>query len=382
MRQQLKSDLDITLSLIDSEIIQNIDSLDRPGLMSGKMGVCLFLFHRYQNTKREVFLEKLEVLLSDVFHDLSDGKVNMTLADGLSGILWGINYLEKKQVLEETNVLSNELKEALSKFIENELNIMNWDYLHGGLGGFLAMDRKQNDFKKKIVKILDETKTEHSDFIYWKSLKYGNDINLGLSHGQTSILYFLQKIIISGVSNEKTALKLLKGSCYYILDKMNKDYNSEYLFDSFVSVTQKSRLAWCYGDLSIGYMLLSASKLLKDENIEKKAISILLHTTKRRTLEDTMIIDSCICHGTTGLVLLYNKLFNMTEMECFKESSDFWLANTIKIINEKELMFYRRVEDIWANDYSLLEGLSGVGLALSSLKTNTNHEWTSCLLLN
>jgi hypothetical protein len=67
---------------------------------------------------------------------------------------------------------------------------------------------------------------------------------------------------------------------------------------------------------------------------------------------------------------LYNKIFLDTNDTIFSKSSNYWLDETLKLVN--------------CNDYQnmgLLDGLSGVGLMFLEILSEEKMNWDSSLLL-
>ena len=156
--------------------------------------------------------------------------------------------------------------------------------------------------------------------------------------------------------------------------------------ENIKNVTNTSRLAWCYGDLSSAYVLLEAAQTLNDSSSYNKAISIAIQTTKRKTLEETSVIDAGICHGSSGLALMYILLHRKTKIQDFQDAADFWIQDTLdKAIHEDGLAGFKAWQGQeyggWINEYGLLEGVAGIGLVLLTYLNPEIPAWYRCLLL-
>lgn len=371
-----------TLQKIDSRLNEIYSKNPLPGLLTGEMGVAIYNALQYKITQNESYQQNLEKLFSSVIEKTNNAEVSMTFADGFSGIFWAINYLEELEIIEKDEITdSKEIHHLLQSFIKNEIAVKNWDYLHGGLGAQLALQQVNPISLGEIPDLLESIKSSEGEFIFWEGKEYGDRINLSLSHGQISILYFLIQSY-SFTKAEKARDQLVR-VCNFYLDQMYDIEHSEYLFESFYKEKMASRLAWCYGDLTIGYMLYQAAMVLNDTHLEKKSIDILIHTTKRTNLEETLAIDASICHGTAGIALVYLETYKLTNLDIFQNAANFWMDETIRLLNENDYKFYDRYSDSWHNNDSLLEGLSGIGLVMLSFLDHPefDHRWSNILLL-
>ena len=195
---------------------------------------------------------------------------------------------------------------------------------------------------------------------------------------------------VTDSSSKDKAKTILEQSVKFILS--NKLDNKESIFPSICEIVDdekqiSSRLAWCYGDLGISIALWQAGDALKDESIKQDAIDICLHTIKRKTKEETKVVDAGICHGSSGIALIYNRMYFYTGIKEFKEAANYWIRETLNLATFKDgLAGYKSYQSEqtggWKNDYSLLEGVSGIGLALLSHISNEEPYWDRCLLLS
>ena len=68
----------------------------------------------------------------------------------------------------------------------------------------------------------------------------------------------------------------------------------------------------------------------------------------------------------------------------FKEATDFWMEQTLNFSDHEDGLagFKTYMQGEWIGDYSLLTGISGVGLVLISYITDDLQEWDEMLLLS
>ena len=90
-------------------------------------------------------------------------------------------------------------------------------------------------------------------------------------------------------------------------------------------------MAWCYGDLGIGMAIWQAGKVLKKTEWKEAGLTILLQYTKRRNLFDNYVQDEEICHGTSGIVMIFRRMFLETNRNEFAEATQYWLHRTLQL---------------------------------------------------
>lgn len=102
---------------ITNQIISKSAAVFDSGLLSGKMGLIMYLFHYSKYSDNKLYADFAELLIDDIFEDIHD-KMSFTLDKGLSGIGWGIEYILKNNFVEGDSI---EILEDIDK------QIMKWD---------------------------------------------------------------------------------------------------------------------------------------------------------------------------------------------------------------------------------------------------------------
>jgi lantibiotic biosynthesis protein len=380
------------------------------GLFSGAAGIVLFLYSFLEifddndiNTLAKETLEKSTNIINN----------NNTTPDysvGISGWAWVLKYFEKKEVISKNDLgFLKDLDVFLYNNMITYLKTKDYDYLSAASGICLyfikcyEIDRENTNFVQYInqyIDIMDEISESNEKKIYrWKSKILVNRIgakkevyNLGISHGMASLIAIFSKILKLGINEIKTK-KMLNGTIKYILNNSQSydiygSHFSSYVFEDQQKIEAHSRLAWCYGDLGIAVALFQASQVLNNKGLEKFSIEVLIHNCERRNLEKEIVWDAGLCHGTAGIAHIFNRMYRNTQIEQFKETSNFWINETLKMAKfEDGLAGYKRrhfenSEFIWVNEYGVLEGIAGIGLALISSINYSEPNWDECLLLS
>jgi lantibiotic modifying enzyme len=386
------------VQLLD-DIYDSLDSYapNMMSLMTGESGVALFRYH-YLKFKGRIdkdvqFAESLQQMA-----ETSIGFEYPTFANGKPGVNWFFAYLGNSGVLDDEDVATlTDDKHILSQKAIEHLHNDNCDFLHGavGIAYYLLYDKQQTGiaFYETIFNLLDSLRLKCDDPTVVPNLdmKTGklipDEVNMGLAHGIPSIIKFCIQCYKQKVC-PKQARKLAYDLINFMINHTNSDISKGF-FPAYASLKEQedrpSRLAWCYGDLGAAFILYQAGIVFKDDNTRDFALTILLHSTKNRTPEDTRVTDAFFCHGSSGIAYIYNKMWHYTHNPIFKETRDHWIRMTLDLRVHKDgvagYKHYDTIANKWDNQYGMLEGVSGIGLALLSCITN-DFSWDYCLMLN
>ncbi|MDR0604711.1 MAG: hypothetical protein LBG80_10450 [Bacteroidales bacterium] len=355
------------------------------GLFSGSAGIALFLFYYSRYKKNEYFADKAMGLLS---YSISKKEENLyhPFCGGISGICWCIQHLICEGFIDDENI---EIIKAFDRYLCDQVayhsSVGNYDFLHGTIGTALyLLKRSKTPFVRQttenMVNTLYHSKIEDNGNYYWKS-KIGNDINICISHGISSICIYLCKVFEANISKSTTQDLAKKSASFLINQEINLD-NRISMFPSFNKLSDPlhSRLGWCYGDLGIGISIWHYATIFNDELMKEKAMEIFMFSSKRKKLGENYVFDAGICHGTAGIAQIYKKVFLHTKQVEFKETAMFWLEQTLLMSKYSDgVVGYKANEK--GNTLDLLNGIAGIGLVFLSFLTNEDTNWDECLLL-
>jgi len=394
-----RTEIESKLSQIEEILISQKEAFESgQGLMGGKLGIALFFLYYAKMTNRQKPYDFGLELISKVFDDINNGFNFHTHASGLAGIGTSLTLLTEADLLDaDLNEILDGLDEYLYTLMIFEIQNGNYDFLHGSVGlALYFLKRKTNDSKKylaEFIKELDKIATKDEEGIRWISEidreKHTNGYNLSLSHGLSSIIIFLSKVYSAGIVKDKTS-ELLSGSVKYLLNQQQDTSKSISNFPSWVCETEPSaysRLAWCYGDLGIGTALYVLGLNANNEDWKGKGIEVVLHSTKRRDGKVTGVVDAGICHGAAGNAHIYNRMYNYTHRNEFKEAAMYWFEQTLQMAKFDDGLAGYKVwktpeQGGFQNEYGFLEGIAGIGLAFISAISNIEPKWDECLFLS
>ncbi len=377
------------------------------GVLSGVSGIALFQFYYSKLLDDDTYAEIGAETITEAIELINKGFSYPTFCTGIAGACWVLELLKEEGFIAlEDDFLSAELDVFLLEVMKSDIQEENYDFLHGAMGyGFYFFKRYQNTtsehlkdkykvYISKLIKALRHSSISCDQGVWWKSVlseeKNLVGCNLGLSHGVSSIINFLSRLVVYEDFYEE-AHKLLSHTVAYILSCKNIDKSCVSSFPNWFvykgEINANSRLAWCYGDLGIGISLLRAGEVLKDDYLYNEAIAILKHSTKRRDIEEAGIVDAGLCHGAYGVFHIYSYLYKKTKIEIFKETSVFWAQQALDMGVHKNgfagyLVFKGTEKEKYKPEVNLLEGIAGIGLAIISHLAPFDTKWDECLLIS
>jgi len=361
-------------------------------LFSGRLGVSLFYFF-YSNIDKKNISEEiaLKIFLEEQ-ERLKRYQNSNNFAYQLQWFLWYSFYLNKNGFIHFGIENIDDIKLIIEGKFKNHFVDKNYDLFYGAIGTGLVLQYicERENFVNTFYNFFQSFKETHNDMTTWKrkTLTSGiEDYNYGLAHGIPSIILFLNKLYLLSPSKYIEQC-ILESSKHLVSVKQNVDEIGSF-FPTTISkdyINQRSRLAWCYGDLGCGYSLLVSAQSLNNKELYSLAMEILKHSASRKDPKQNMVYDLGICHGSSGLVLFFDRLYRITNDEVFKEASNYWLDLTVNsillsggIANVKTW----RADEFGGSykDFGFLNGLTGIGLVLLSAVANIDTSWDECLLL-
>ncbi len=393
MNNELKNRLENKLKEIAEFLLSDQNTNTEIGALEGIAGNALFHFYYgdYKSDKRHT--EKGAEIITEAFTRIENGYTFPTFCDGIAGACWVLELLKQEQFVElEEDIITEDVDTYLFEKMKSFIDDHNFDFLHGAIGiGMYYLKRYQNtdsniyvEYLAILIDAIIATALKEGDTIKWESkIKSGDytaiGCNLGLAHGIPSIIFFLSKLAFHKVFVSKV-IGVLEPASKYLLSCKFKDEGITASFPNWIINEQPnanySRLAWCYGDLGIGVSLLRAAEVIKNEELSKEAIRILEKTSKRRNLEETKIRDIGLCHGSFGVMNIYNLISNVTVNDILQDATTYWAKEALDmtISNNENTDFTQR-------EINILDGAPGVGLAILSYLDKDETIWEEVLLI-
>jgi lantibiotic modifying enzyme len=378
-------------------VIRHYDNNDI-GLFTGASGFCLFYAKLYEYTRSEIYLDQCHRWVDFIIHRFTQQEdLQMSFCRGVTGILWLIEYLKKKDLLSADDFFYADIEKVIYKTGLTQLGTGYYDFLHGS-GGAVMFALKRAPTKESVlfleswVQALDKCKIEDEFGIKWVDVidpsGRKDAYNLGLAHGTPSIINLLARINGLGIAKQKTYDLILPATNWLIRGKL-EDKNPVSLYPSRIigegKRSEASKLAWCYGDLGIAWSLLMVGSQFDNPGWKREGLAAVEAVTNRIEALSNPNLDAGFCHGTAGIAHLFKKLHAATGQEACFERYLFWLGHTLDqarfVGGPASYKFYNGTSDTWVNELGMLTGLSGVGMVLLSY-LNPDTSWDECFLLS
>jgi lantibiotic modifying enzyme len=322
------------------------------------------------------------------------------ISSGLGGVCWLLDICRKESFIEQdVNEIFPKIDLTLSNWISETIKLGNLDYLHGAIGTFIYLLHryKDNNIEAAVIeKLMDELLTtfirieDGGYFPFYSNLEQKiipEICNLGLSHGIMSIIYAIAFAGQLGV--RKTQATIVLKEVFKLIDVIisnninEKNYQFPFSYDLKTKRPNSGgRIAWCYGDFGNSISILKAGEFLGQPALRTFAQD-LCSKSLASTIEEQGIVDSGLCHGLTGAISILDFWYRKTDKSLFLEYKNSYMNRYLQGFPNQN--FHRNSFDPktgYAPNYTMLEGISGIGLSLLSELDTNKHYWKQLFLLD
>lgn len=380
-----------------------------PSLAVGHAGIALLYGYAYLAFPSEQhFYDLTQQHLERAVELLETTHSNPWLFTGFSGVAWTVDHLQHIGLIQEGEDFNESVDQALWDFLSTEPWRGLPELISGIAGiGLYALDRhgkgRGQEIVARVVDILFQKAEQTPHGLTWfdtpellhpitRELYPRGLFNLGVAHGVPGVIGFLAMALSQGHAHARA---LLDSSISWLLSCRDPHENGSLFGTGFGRLEKPnpfgSRLTWCYGDLGIALVLLLAARLTQDSILEAEAMVMVKACATRHTPEKG-IIDGCICHGAFGNAHLFCRLFQATGDEaCLTRAVDFYhmgLDMRRETLEAGGFLTYRppqpgeSTREPWIALPGLLEGSTGVGLALLAATTHVEPCWDRHLFVH
>lgn len=315
------------------------------------------------------------------------------LLTGFTGLAWLAEHFRTRKWSRHQDP-----NQEIDKYLESKINLNCKPASQLGLYGLAddwvgygiyALERwphgRSPIILEKLIKLLEKKATYSANGVAWyttkksllpfeknkKNIKSGN-YNLGVAHGLGGVIGFLTEILKREIEQDTTEV-LLRNSIKWLISQDDGKHFGYYVPKMSYKIKRKPRLGWCYGDLGLSLLLLNAARILKDTDIEKKAVAI----GKRACLftpSNIDIKDAYLCHGTSSAFHIFNRLYQKTGDLQFLNNALMWHNETLPLIEDRKNPIHQ--------DFDLVMGTSGIGLTLLAGISHVEPTWDRLLMLS
>lgn len=348
-------------------------------LISGDIARVLFLSHFAKKTNDNDIRQFSLKLVDEIQSQLQNRQLSFNYGNGLTGILCGLKAIELLDIGYEFLFDIEDIILQVEKEIDIKIRNGSYEFLYGAIGLIQLLSFfNENELIELAIKKMCNSKIQRGKSVYWTSynrLTYEtNYIDLGLSHGMASILNILGRY--NGMRSKLNHSEELLMGLYTFYKEIENPEGFLSRFPCGISnklTNSKSRLAWCYGDPGIGISFLNAGMQSKLKELEEYGVKILLRASSRRDSYENGVKDPFLCHGSSGLAIIFLNAYKKTGIQKFYEAANFWLYHSLSSFDDKNIDNF---------SIGLLGGLVGIGLVQLSFESKENLPWERLLLLN
>jgi lantibiotic modifying enzyme len=373
-----------------------------PSLSRGDAGLAVMFAYLSQSTDdarcEELAIERLEASIA-VF---AQQPFHPALFSGMTGAAWALAHLSDAEDRADDDMFTM-VDERLRRLLAANSPLDEYDLINGLVGiGVYALERLPSriaaGFLARIVEILGDRAVETAGGLTWRTPKarwqacererpHELHANLGVAHGVPGIIGLLAHTALQGVKTDQCC-SLLEGAVPWLLDQqLPTSAVGRFAYaTSSPGEPTPARLAWCYGDLGIAPVLLTASKATGNIAWRHEAVELGL-VAGARSLESSGVQDPGLCHGAAGAGHIFNRLYQATGHPTLLAAARRWFGEALSQWNMRPgiggfsaLARGADGEAEWVDDVGLLEGAAGVALALQAATTSVEPKWDRMLL--
>jgi lantibiotic modifying enzyme len=392
------------------EILHTISSgfhameMNKIDVMYGTSGFILFYCYCNKFSETNIHEPAIEELVRKTFSVIDDfPEYDLSLGKGITGVAWHFQHLINNGFFEaDFEEIFSEICADLENYSKTELDMGNYDYLLGGLGYMLLiLDSNLADKEKyePYIKVCLEQLNKLSvpvgaGQVTWslkRKLKNFNELdtifNLGLSHGVPGIIIILGLIYEKFDAYKENCRLLIESAINWMLSTKTPEQRSDYP-DSIINgqSTGNSTLRWCYGDLGIGMSFYLTGLRLANEDWQREGIETISKCARRIKKEIAVIPDSHLCHGVAGVGHIFNRAYQYTQLEEFKEAAIFCFDTVLSRVlynDDKNVIFLADKGDFGLVPFGgVMEGSTGIALTLLAAISAIEPKWDRLFLLS
>lgn len=389
---------------IEHGLVELMPSDQELGLADGKAGQALFFSYLAAAHQGSDAADHALAALGESIDALGTAYPLPSLYGGFCGVGWAVEHLTREH-FESDGDLCTEIDEALRTLLSSPGPRLKYELINGLSGfGLYLLERLPSsgaaELLSRLFDHLEATSEESETGTTWftvpdwlpssqRDWMPEGGYNLGVAHGVPGVIGFLAAARREGVEDPRVA-RLAEGTIQWVLAQ-RRQAGDRSMFPSAIIPGKDpapARTAWCYGDLGIAAVLLSAARSFGRQDWEVEALS-LARLAARRPAESFRAVDACLCHGTAGIAHMFNRLYQATGDPEIREAAQTWYRHALGMRRPGEGLggFLGWVatgpgDGRWQAETGFLAGAAGIGLALLAAATDVEPSWDRVMLLS
>lgn len=373
-------------------------------LHSGAAGNALFFAQLARANGRERDRDTALASIDRATEALARDPMNETFFAGFTGVAWADQQLADLlfEVDDDDGEASDEIDDAVTRRLDASPYMGHFDLVSGLVGlGVYALARRHRA-PALIERVLDRlatlAETGPGTATWFTPARLLSDHererapsgfhNLGLAHGVPGVVALLGHAVTAGHGGSR-AEGLLRGAIAWLLAQ-ELPAGAPALFPWWSAAGHEprpARAAWCYGDPGIAVALSIAAHATGNPDHRAAAMRIARFAAQR-PLESCMVADAGLCHGTAGLMHMFNRLWQATGDETCRRAAITWFDRTLAFQGSTGIAGYAP-HGVDAGSTAepglatgVLNGAAGIGLALLAAIGSVEPAWDRLLLLD
>jgi hypothetical protein len=281
---------------------------------------------------------------------------NISFYGGAPGVIWAAAYMSQRGLLKEYESQFGEIK-------KNIIAALSYDGLfelaHGATGWGILGEVWDEKLEHESRKYLRLTRKRFRDGLWRLPPPYDHKTKVawGFAHGVLAPLLFLH--------NRNTASFIANS----LAGKLERPNPGVIGVRTGPGVLPQS--AWCYGDAGLGFAISKLGYIHKIKKWQILGNEIFWRGSHGSELYRP-VVGLPLCHGLSGMLLMTTLHARFSRQTKSRELARYWLKSL-----EEEAKY---LDDI--SSPGLLNGLSGVGLAVLASQKPSSTRWTRVMLLS
>lgn len=350
----LEMEINLQLETIAELIISNINCTENIGLLNGKTGIAVFLFHYAQYSCNAGYQRLAEKIIEEISETI-DLNTSIDYAEGLAGYGIAIEHLVASGFIKtDTNEELKDIDDLLHyHLINNSLSTLD---IYGGITG--------------LGKYYAARLNNPINYIWHQRERKNRDIItqiielLGVSYSSYLDTFSVIDFLCEAYSCSEDMLKV-KNCLDYAVNKLEANlFGDMQLKDGHE-----------FYSLNSIFLLSKAFEKTGDPIYTNKADDILKKNEKSYSKD----IKGLVQNGNSlKLWLLYKQSYNIFKKDNLKENAINWLNSAI-LENKSYLVSEFKNRNLTASNINISTGFAGRGLALLAAVDRNESNWVNLL---
>jgi lantibiotic modifying enzyme len=377
-----------------------------PSLSDGNAGRALFYSYLAEVWPERGFDDLALHHLENAVDQMAERAMPDGLYGGFTGVAWVTEHLQAGLAGHDDDDPNLGIDELLRDHLARTPWPGDYDVISGLAGcGIYGLERMPRaiaaDIVTRVVERLHDTAIHSEAGTCWhrkpeflgaqgRALSPDGTYDLGVAHGVPGVLVVLAGAVAAGVARD-VAAPLLDGAWRWMMaNRLPPDAETTYPYSISARAPVPARSAWCYGDPGVASAMYAAASRLENTAWISDALSIARRAATR-PVERCGCVDAGLCHGTAGLALIYNRLWQASGDDRFADAARRWVRETLALRRPGTgiagFQTYhpgvgQGAAASWVDDGSFLTGAEGIGLALLAAISTVEPAWDRALAVS